>query len=631
MLVISLAFLNYKPGNIGVFKETPQIRYAIFGYSDVGQTIYATAYLDKHTNWSANYFYWNNHYFTAAHDNYETGNVNLKGSSYIVPKNIWDTLKDGWHVITICCDGQYGNFLFAKNVPNGAAPDMTQVNQDVYDALHSGSKMVISPESKNYGVQNQVFKATSKVTGGVPYSGGGTGDYYDSELYIDRMLFDDRYTFLKGIDQQWFITDEKWNSLSSGWHTYTLVCIDSKGRRAIANYIFSKGVTSAPAPPLDAGDPKQPGSVSSLSGGSVSSAGRSYSYDICATGKWSVVEYLDGVQHDTYSGSGTVRHISDLSDVWGALTLGDHTFRVVVTGENGTAYEQTWKFVRANYVSGITGTFDESSKQVRYCIDATGKWAADVLLNNVKIDAVSGTGQLCFIKNFSGEWDNMSGGSYAFCVVAVGEDGTPVSWNISFTRPSIPGFRPVNNQSGYRYNGSYGGGSTCTQSNYGWSTRWDTGSFASANLGVRNSPPAISYSFNSDESYNVTVRIDGRVVDTNSGQQGKYTGSVDWENNWNSLHPGTHTVEVTGTTDSGHSQTIIWHVDKPDIPPQPDNTRRIIPKSCDVGTLGQQRYYVAYRVIGSGTFTRIHKFDKEMRLTAKNQKAGDYVYDERNT
>lgn len=632
MLTISLTFLNYKPGNIGAFKETPQIQYAISGYSDVGRTIYATAYLDKHINWSANYFYWNNHYFTAAHDNYETGAVNLKGSSYITPKNIWDTLKDGWHVITICCDGQYGNFLFAKNLPNGAAPDMTQINQDVYDALHSGSKMIISPESKNYGVQNQVFKATSKVTGGIPHSGGGTGDYYDSELYIDRVLFDDRYTFLKGIDQQWFITNEKWDSLSPGWHTYTLVCIDSQGRRAIANYVFSKGATVAPAPPLDAGDPKQPGGVSSLSGGSINSVGKSYSYDIYATGKWSLVEYIDGVQHDTDSGSGTTRHVSDLSDVWDSLSYGSHTFRTVATGENGVAYEQTWNFLRSNYVSGITGTFDEPTKQIRYCVDATGKWTANILLNNVKVDSVSGTGQLCFIKDFSDRWNDMSGGSYTFTIQAIGEDGTSVSGNIVFNRPSIPGFRLVNNsRSGYRYNGSYGGGSTYTQSNYGWSTRWDTGSTPSADLGICNSPPVISYSFNSDESYNVMVRVDGRVIDTESGQQGVYTGAVNWGNDWDSLHPGTHTIEVTGTTDSGQSQTIIWHVDKPDVPPQPDSTHRIIPQSCDVGTLGQQRYYIAYRVIGSGTFSRTHKFDNETRLTVENQKAGDYVYDERNT
>jgi len=630
VLDISITFSNYQSGNIGIFKDTPQIQYAISGYTEEGKNVYVTAYLDKNVNWAAAYFYDESYYFPPKRDNYNTGAVNLKGSSFIYPTNIWDTLADGWHVITICFDGQYSNFLFAKNAPSGIAPDMTQVNQDVYDALHSGSKMAISPESKNFGTQSQLFKATSKVTGGVPFSGGGEADYYQSELYIDRVLFDSTYTFQKGINQQWFITAEKWDSLSPGWHTYTLVCIDSQGRRAVANYVFSKGATSAPVPPLDAGDPKQPGGVSSISGGSVSAAGKSYAYDIYATGKWSAVNYIDGIQHDTCTGNDTTRHVSDLSNVWDSLPYGSHTFRTVATGENGIAYEQTWNFLRSNYVSGITGTFDEPTKQVRYCVDATGKWVADVLLNGVKIDSISGVGQSCFIRDFSSIWNSMSGGNYSFTVQATGEDGVQTSTDIVFTRPSVSGFRSVDDNSGYRYSGSYGGGSTYTQSGYGWSTRWDTGNCPSADLGIHNSPPDISYVFNSDERYSVTTRVDGQIIGTGSTQQGKYTGSVDWGNTWDALHPGQHTIEVTGTTTSGQTQTVIWQVDKPTVPPEQDKTCRVIPKSCDVGTLGQQRYYIAYRVSGIGTYQRVHTLDKNTRLTAQNQKAGDYVYDERN-
>lgn len=612
--------------NLGVLKDVPPTIVSEYStYCDGSITLPTCGYLDKNSDWNTSPFYAFTHQDSGRHDITFLDEFSLK--------EIWNNLADGWHVFSVIFTYGYAgigdvyNLIFAKNIQKGAAPDELQAWYDVSEATKCHSRVAITPESKNFGTQNNNLKITATVSGG--WLTHGKDSTYKMALYIDRELFDNNFVLEPDTPHELFITNEKWDSLSLGWHTYTLAAEDDDGNVGIANFVFSKGYTDAPAPPLDAPAPGHPGSVSSFFNGKVNSAKKSYLFDICATGKWSAMDYVDGVKHDSGNGSGTVRYTSDLSNIWDSLSCGTHTFHTVVTGENGIAYEQTWTFVRANYVAGVTGSFDTASRHVRYCVDGSGKWTADAFLNGAKLDSFSGTGSGCFEKDFSGEWDDMSGGNYIFRVVATGEDGSPVSGNIPFVRPSVPGFRPGSQSSGYRYNGSYGGGSTNAQSGYGWSSRWDSGSYSSADLGVCSSPPGISYSFNSDENYGITVRLDGRTIDTSLGHSGKYSGSINWGSVWGSLPPGRHTIEVTGTTDSGDVQTIIWNGDKPS-PLHPDSARRIIPQSCDVGTLGQKRYYIVYRVYGGGTFSRTHKLDGGTRLTAENQEAGDYIYDERN-
>lgn len=245
------------------------------------------------------------------------------------------------------------------------------------------------------------------------------------------------------------------------------------------------------------------------------------------------IVYLDGLQQNTFSITGSGNYSIPFSTWWEDIGLGDHTVTVSVSDSSGATASGVYTFKRVNtnpVITPSTQQFNTISVAPTLTLsieDINGDYFSGVVsLDNVQKDTFDATGNTSYSIPFSTWWDNVSAGEHTVTVVVTDD-----------------------------YNGTTTGTYTFTKAN-----SVPIVTTESTSLGNKNAAFSLDFIVTDADmdSVDVTIKIDNTIVKTESNiQLGSPIALNITSEVIRGLSDGNHTITIIANDGHGSSDPLV--------------------------------------------------------------------------